>query len=56
MLKANQKLLKWPKVRAGGEAVMQNYGVETLNRDRQPLKKKGDVSFIVIIIIIIIII
>jgi len=27
MLKAKQKLLKWPEVRAGGEAVMQNYGV-----------------------------
>jgi len=25
---------------------MQNYGVETLNRDRQPLEKKGDASFI----------
>jgi len=42
---------------------MQNYGAETLNRDRQPLEKKGDVSFIpdlcgdhIIIIIIIIII
>jgi len=46
MLKAKQKLLKWPEVRAGGEAGMQNYGVETLNRDRQPLEKKGDVSFI----------
>jgi len=46
MLKAEQKLLKWPEVRAGGEAVMQNYGVEPLNRDRQPLEKKGDVSFI----------
>jgi len=33
MLKTKQKLLKWPEVRAGGEAVMQNYGVETLNRD-----------------------
>jgi len=57
MLKAKQKLLKWPEVRAGGEAVMQNYGVKTLNRDRQPLEKKGDVSFILdlrsIIIIII---
>jgi len=46
MLRAIQKLLKWPEVRAGGEAVMQNYGVETLNRDRQPLEKKGGVSFI----------
>jgi len=35
MLKAKQKLLKWPDIRAGGEAVMQNYGVETLNRDRK---------------------
>jgi len=25
---------------------VQNYGVETLNRDGQPLEKKGDVSFI----------
>jgi len=50
MLKAKQKLLKWPEVRAGGEAVMQNYGVEPLNRDRQPLEKKSDVSFITIII------
>jgi len=46
MLKAKQELLKWPEVQAGGEAVMQNYGVETLNHDRQPLEKKGDVSFI----------
>jgi len=46
MLKAKQKLLKWPEVRAGGEAVLQNYGVETLNRDREPLEKKGDVSFV----------
>jgi len=46
MLKAEQKLLKWPEVRTGGEAVMQNYGVEPLNRDKQPLEKKGDVSFI----------
>jgi len=36
MLKAKQKLLKWPEVRAGGETVVQDYGVETLNRDRQP--------------------
>jgi len=41
MLKAKQKLLKWPEFRAGGEAVMQIYGVETLNRDRQPLEKKN---------------
>jgi len=45
MLKAKQKLLKWPEVRAGGETVVQDYGVETLNRDRQPLEKKSDVSF-----------
>jgi len=32
MLNVKQKLLKWPEVRAGGEAVVQNYGVETLNR------------------------
>jgi len=43
MLKAKQKLLKWSEVRAGGEAVMQNYGVKMLNRDRQPLEKNGDV-------------
>ena len=29
-----------------GETVVQDYGVETLNRDGQPLEKKGDVSFI----------
>jgi len=46
MLKAKQKLLKWPEVRAGGEAVRQNYGVKPLNRDRQPLEKNGAVSFI----------
>jgi len=31
-------------LKAGGEAVMQNYGVKTLNRDGYPLEKKGDVS------------
>jgi len=46
MLKAKQKLLIWPEVRTRGETVVQNYGVETLNRDGQPLEKKGDVSFI----------
>jgi len=30
----------------GRRSCHQNYGVETLNRDRQPLEKKGDVSFI----------
>jgi len=29
-----------------GETVMQNYEVETFNRYRQCLEKKGDVSFI----------
>ena len=36
MLKAKQKLLIWPEVRTRGETVVQNYGVETLNRDGQP--------------------
>ena len=56
MLKAKQKLLIWPEVRTREETVVQNYGVETLNRDGQPLEKKGDVSFILDLIIIIIII
>ena len=38
MLKAKQKLLIWPEVRTRGETVMQDYGVETLNRDGQPLE------------------
>jgi len=42
MLKAKQKLLIWPEVRTRGETVVQGYGVETLNRDGQPLEKKGD--------------
>ena len=42
MLKAKQKLLIWPEVRTRGETVVQDYGVETLNRDGQPLEKKGD--------------
>ena len=46
MLKAKQKLLIWPEVRTRGETVVQDNGVETLNRDGQPLEKKGDVSFI----------
>ena len=46
MLKAKQKLLIWPEVRTRGETVVQDYGIETLNRDGQPLEKKGDVSFI----------
>jgi len=37
MLKAKQKLLIWPEVRTRGETVVQDYGVETLNRDGQPL-------------------
>ena len=48
-----QKLLIWPEVRTRGETVVQNYGVETLNRDGQPLEKKGDVIIIIIFIIII---
>jgi len=35
MLKAKQKLLIWPEVRTRGETVVQDYGVETLNRDGQ---------------------
>jgi len=46
MLKAKQKLLIWPEVRTRGETVVQDYRVETLNSDGQPLEKKGDVSFI----------
>ena len=48
MLKAKQKLLIWPEVRTRGETVVQDYGVETLNRDGQPLE-----NIIIIIIIII---
>ena len=52
MLKAKQKLLIWPEVRTRGETVVQNYGVETLNRDGQPLEKKGDVSFILLLLLL----
>ena len=40
MLKAKQKLLIWPEVRTRGETVVQDYGVETLNRDGQPTSTK----------------
>jgi len=46
MLKTKKKTTQMARGPSRGEAVMQNYGVKTLNRDRQPLEKKGDVSFI----------
>jgi len=51
MLKAKQKLLKWPEVRAGGEAVMQNYGVETLKRWQTASEKERRCVIIIIIIV-----